>query len=259
MGRWWLSITSRAGIHLMCCALGLHLQSWTSPLHLKKKKSILISPFCCKLSIQSSWVRSFLLLLFLCFSFIRMKKWHLALAEVDLSQHQQVVFAKYLLRRLGLAPDNPLYLSAATSPKGTKIPTLPILKSLYTQLPCPVWLFLRMVLVKEWEFVQFSFLSLQCGWYPGITGLQDSVSTRIGSTSTAVVGFGCDYSKCLDEQFCRLDSESAEVSLDVLQCLSQVLHFHALLLLSVLLLSPGDPAPLRLPALQQSCERGWRF
>lgn len=156
-------------------------------------------------------------------------------------------------------PRHPLYLSAATSPKGTKIPTLPILKSLYTQLPCPVWLFLRMVLVKEWEFVQFSFLSLQCGWYPGITGLQDSVSTRIGSTSTAVVGFGCDYSKCLDEQFCRLDSESAEVSLDVLQCLSQVLHFHAFLLLSVLLLSPGDPAPLRLPALQQSCERGWRF
>lgn len=182
-----------------------------------------------------------------------MKKWHLTLSEVDLISSSRWCVQNAPLQKAWPSPTHPLYVSAATSPKGTKIPTLTRLKSLFAQVPCAVCLFLRMARVKEWAFVQLSFLPLQCGWCPGIAGLQDSVSTRISSTSTAVVGFGCNCSKSLDERFCRLGSESAEVSLEVLQCLSQVLHIHtsALLLPAVLLLSPGDPAPPRLPALQQ--------
>lgn len=45
------------------------------------------------------------------------------------------------LQKAWPSPTHPLYVSAATSPKGTKIPTLTRLKSLFTQVPCAVCLF----------------------------------------------------------------------------------------------------------------------
>lgn len=119
-----------------------------------------------------------------------MKKWHLTLSEVDLISSSRWCVQNAPLQKAWPSPTHPLYVSAATSPKGTKIPTLTRLKSLFAQVPCAVCLFV----FKDGPCLRsghlFSFPSFHCSVVSVQVSLGSKILSARGSALPALQSLG---------------------------------------------------------------------